>query len=95
MLASNFAHKRYRSVCFDLTAKQRHQSGGTRGCMLRVELLNSFLSIKRITLTKVAMSRSRIRARVSIRINGSNKHGLTGVFKWEAGMYRLDQETGA
>jgi len=33
-LARDFAHKRYRAVCSDLTAKQRRKLGGTKTCMV-------------------------------------------------------------
>jgi len=92
-LASDFAHKRYRSVCSDLTARERQKLGGTKGCMVRVELLNSFASIKRFTLVKASINRKRTRATISVRINGSHKHVLKGVFRWEGGKYRLDHQT--
>jgi hypothetical protein len=94
-LARDFAHKRYRSVCSDLAAKERSKLGGTKGCMLRVELLNSVTSIRRFTLIKANINRKRTQANISVRINGSRKHVLRGLFRWEGGMYRLDHETGA
>jgi len=94
-LARDFAHKRYRSVCSDLTARERQKLGGTKGCMLRVEVLNSFASIKRFTLVKATINRTRTRATITVRINGSSKHILKGVFRWEGRKYRLDHQTGA
>ena len=75
-LAGAFAHKRYRSVCSDLTAKQRRKLGGTKSCMVKVELLNSSASIKRFTLVKARLNKSRTRATIKVRINGSSKHVL-------------------
>lgn len=94
-LAGAFAHKRYRAVCSDLTAKQRRKLGGTKSCMLKVELLNSSASIKRFTLVKAKLNKSRTRATIKVRINGSSKHVLSGVFRWEGRKYRLDRESGA
>jgi hypothetical protein len=94
-LAGDFAHKRYRSVCSDLTAKQRRKLGGTKGCMLKVELLNVSTPIKRLTLVKAKINRRHTRASLTVRINGSSKHVLKGVFRWEGRRYRLDRESGA
>ena len=90
-LAGDFAHKRYRAVCADLTARARHGLGGTSGCMLKVALLNSFAPIKRFTIAKVGINRRHTKAKVVVRINGSHKRA---VFLWEAGKYRLDHYVG-
>jgi len=90
-LAGDFAHKRYRAVCADLTARARGRLGGTSGCMLKVALLNSFSPIKRFTIGKVGINRRHTRAKVVVHINGSRKRG---VFLWEAGKYRLDHYVG-
>jgi hypothetical protein len=94
-LAGDFAHKRYRSVCSDLTAQQRRKLGGTKACMLKVELLNSSASIKSFTVVKAKINKRRTRATISARINGSSKRVLKGTFKWEGRKYRLDRESGA
>lgn len=86
-LAGDFAHKSYRAVCADLTARARRRLGGTSGCMLKVELLNKFSPIKRFTIAKVGINRRHTRAKVVVHINGSRKRA---VFLWEAGKYRLD-----
>jgi hypothetical protein len=94
-LAGDFAHKRYRAVCSDLTAKQRHKLGGTKKCMLKVQLLNLSSPIKSLTLVKAKINRRHTRASIAVRINGSSKHVLKGVFRWEGRKYRLDRESGA
>jgi hypothetical protein len=94
-LAGDFAHKRYRAVCSDLTAKQRRKLGGTKTCMVKVELLNSSASIKRFTLVKARINKRRTRATISARINGSSTRVLKGMFRWEGRKYRLDRESGA
>ncbi len=94
-LAGDFAHERYRAVCADLTARQRRKLGGTKSCMVKVELLNFSASIKRFTLLKAKINKSRTRANISARINGSSTHLLAGVFRWEGRKYHLDRESGA
>jgi len=56
------------------------QAEGTKECMLRVTLLNSSASIKRFTLVKAAINRSRTRAAISVRINGGTERVLKGAF---------------
>jgi len=90
-LAGDFAHKRYRAVCVDLTARARRHLGGTSGCMLKVAMLNSFSPVKRFTIAKVGINRRHTQAMVVVRINGSRKRA---VFLWEAGKYRLDHYVG-
>ena len=94
-LAGDFAHKRYRAVCSGLTAKQRRKLGGTKTCMVKVELLNSSASIKRFTLIKAKINKRRTCATISACINGSSKRVLKGMFRWEGRKYRLDRESGA
>jgi hypothetical protein len=90
-LAGDFAHKRYRAVCADLTAKARRHLGGTSGCMLKVALLNSLSPIKRFTIVKAEINRRHTQASVVVRINGSRKRA---VFLWEARKYHLDHYVG-
>lgn len=44
-IASDYAHKRYRAVCADLTKKERKHLGGTSACMLKIAVLNAFVPI--------------------------------------------------
>lgn len=93
-LSGDFAHQHYRSVCSDLTAGERQKLGGMQGCILRVGLLNSLTPVKRFTLVRATINRKRTRATISVRINGSQKRVLKGVFRWEGGKYRLDHQNG-
>lgn len=90
-LAGAFAHKRYRAVCSDLTAKERHRLGGTSRCMLKMALLNSLSPIKRFRIVRAGIKRHHTQATVVVRINGRRNRA---VFLWEAGKYRLDHYIG-
>jgi hypothetical protein len=94
-LAGNYEHKRYRAVCSDLTARERRQLGGTTKCMLKVTLLNSLAPIKRFTIVKAKLDRRHRQATVVLIVNGNGKRTLRAVFRWEAGLYRLDHQIGS
>lgn len=93
-LASDYAHHHWRAVCADLTKKMLKKLGGTTRCMLEVALINSFLPIKKFTITAAKLKRGDAGAAVSIFVNGKRKHVLHAVVKWEGGRYRLDHESG-
>ena len=94
-LAGNYEHKRYRGVCSDLTARERRHLGGTSKCMLQVTLLNSLAPIKRFTIVKAKLDRRHRQATVALIVNGNAKRVLHAVFRWEAGLYRLDHQIGS
>lgn len=93
-IASDYAHKRYRSVCADLTKKERKHLGGTTRCMLKVALINAFVPIKKFTIVATKLNKSNAWAAVSLFVNGNRKHLVRAVVKWEGGSYRLDHQTG-
>ncbi len=66
-LAHDYAHKRYRAVCSDLTKKERNHLGGTSKCMLAIAVLNAFVPIKKFTIT-AAEAREDPRARHGLRL---------------------------
>jgi hypothetical protein len=93
-IASDYAHKRYRGVCSDLTKKERKHLGGTSQCMLAIAVLNAFMPIKRFTITAAKLARSNTQGTVSVYVNGNKKHVVHAVVKWEGGAYRLDHQSG-
>jgi hypothetical protein len=93
-LAHDYAHKRYRAVCADLTAKERKHFGGTSECMLAVALINHFVPIKKFTITAAKLAKSHAQGAVSLFVNGNKKHRVRAVVKWEGGRYRLDHQSG-
>jgi hypothetical protein len=93
-LASDYAHHRYRAICSDLTAKERKHLGGTKKCMLKVALINSFVPIKKFTITSAKLGKSRLAGAVSLFVNGNKKHLMKALVKWEGGQYRLDHASG-
>jgi hypothetical protein len=93
-IASDYAHKRYRSVCADLTAKERKHLGGTSRCMLEIALINAFVPIKKFTIIATKLDRGDKQAAVSLFVNGNRKHLVHAIVKWEGGQYRLDHQSG-
>jgi len=93
-IASDYAHKRYRAVCSDLTAKERKHLGGTSQCMLKIALVNAFVPIKKFTIVSAKLARSDKQAAVSVYVNGNRKHIVHAIVKWEGGAYRLDHQSG-
>ncbi len=93
-IASDYKHKRYRSVCSDLTKKERKHLGGTSRCMLEIALINAFVPIKKFTIAAAKLGRGGKQAAVSIYVNGNKKHLVHAVVKWEGGQYRLDHQSG-
>jgi hypothetical protein len=93
-IASDYAHKRYRGVCSDLTKKERRHLGGTSKCMLEIAFLNAFVPIKKFTITAAKLARSNAQGSVSLYVNGNKKHVVHAVVKWEGGAYRLDHQSG-
>lgn len=93
-LASDYAHKRYRAVCADLTKKERKHLGGTSKCMLAIAVLNAFVPIRKFTITTAALVKSHALGTVSLYVNGNRKHVVHAVVKWEGGSYRLDHQSG-
>jgi hypothetical protein len=93
-LASDYRHKRYRSVCADLTAKERKHLGGTSQCMLVIALVNHFVPIKKFTITATKLAKGNLQGAVTLFINGNKKHRVRAAVKWEGGQYRLDHQTG-
>jgi hypothetical protein len=93
-LASDYAHKRYRAVCSDMTNKERKHLGGTSQCMMKVAALNAFMPIKTFTITAAKLAKTNMRAAISVYVNGNKKHVIHALVKWEGGQYRLDHESG-
>lgn len=93
-IVHDYAHKRYRAVCSDLTKKERRHLGGTSQCMLKIALLNAFVPIKKFTIVAVKLGKSDMQAAVSVYVNGNKKHVVHAVVKWEGGAYRLDHQSG-
>ena len=93
-IAHDYAHKRYRSVCSDLTKKERRHLGGTSKCMLAIAVLNVFVPIKKFTITAATLAKSHAQGAVSVYVNGNKKHVVHAVVKWEGGAYRLDHQSG-
>jgi hypothetical protein len=93
-IARDYAHKRYRAVCSDLTKRERTHLGGTSRCMLEIALLNAFVPIKKFTLTGAKLANRNARGTVSVYVNGNRKHIVHAVVRWEGGAYRLDHESG-
>jgi len=63
--------------------------------MLKVTLLNSLSPIKRFTIVKAKLGKRHTLATVALIVNGNGKRVLRGVFRWEAGVYRLDHQIGS
>ena len=63
--------------------------------MLKVELLNSSVSINVFTLDLARLNKRRTRATIKARINGAASTSSSGLFRWEGRKYRLDRESGA
>jgi hypothetical protein len=93
-LAHDYAHKRYRSVCADLTAKERKRLGGTSNCMLAIALVNHYVPVKKFTITAAKVAKGNTQGTVSLYVNGVKKHLVHAVVKWEGGRYRLDSQSG-
>jgi hypothetical protein len=93
-LAHDYAHKRYRAVCSDLTKNERKHLGGTSRCMLAIAVLNAFVPIKKFTITAAALAKTHARGTVSVYVNGNRKHVVHAVVRWEGGSYRLDHQSG-
>jgi len=93
-LAHDYSHKRYRSVCADLTKKERQHLGGTSQCILKIALINAFVPIKKFTITAAKVTKHGMQGAVSVFVNGNKKHLFHAVVKWEGGAYRLDHQSG-
>ena len=93
-IARDYSHKRYRSVCADLTKRQRERLGGTAQCMLKIAVINALLPIRKFTITGTRLGKRRINATVTLYINGNKRHRIRAVAKWEGGAYRLDRQSG-
>ena len=93
-IAHDYAHKRYRAVCADLTAKERKHLGGTSTCMLAIALINHYVPIKKFTITAAKVAKRNTQGTVSLYVNGNKKHLVHAVAKWEGGQYRLDHQSG-
>ncbi len=93
-IAHDYAHKRYRAVCADLTKHERQHLGGTSQCMLKIALINAFVPIKKFTITAAKLSLRDTQGAVSVYVNGNKKHLFHAVVKWEGGAYRLDHQSG-
>ena len=93
-LASDYAHKRYRAVCSDLTKKELKHLGGTSQCMLKIAIINAFVPIKKFTIVAAKLSKGRLQATVAIYVNGNRKHLIHAIVHWQGGAYRLDHQSG-
>lgn len=93
-IASDYAHKRYRAVCADLTKKELKHLGGTSQCMLKIAVVNAFVPIKKFTIIAAKLAKGNVQGTVSVFVNGIKKHVMRGVVKWEGGRYRLDHQSG-
>jgi hypothetical protein len=93
-LARDYAHRRYRAVCSDLTRRERKHLGGRSQCMFTVAVLNAFVSIKKYTIVAAKLGKRHSRGTVSLIVNGNRKHVVHAVVKWERRAYRLDRESG-
>jgi hypothetical protein len=93
-IAGDYAHKRYRAVCADLTKKERNHLGGTSQCMLKIAVVNAFVPIKKFTITTAKLAKGNAQGTVSLYVNGKRKHLIHAVVKWEGGRYRLDHQSG-
>jgi hypothetical protein len=93
-IASDYSHKRFRSVCADLTKNERKQLGGTSKCMLKMAVLQAFMPVKKITIAKAKLTKRNARATVDVYLDGIKKHLVHAFVKWEGGAYRLDHQSG-
>jgi hypothetical protein len=93
-IAHDYAHKRYRAVCSDLTRRERKHLGGTSQCMLAIAVVNAFVPIKKFTITAAKLTTGHRQGTVSLYVNGNKKHVVHAVVKWEGGAYRLDHQSG-
>ncbi|HZS31614.1 MAG TPA: hypothetical protein VFA37_10175 [Gaiellaceae bacterium] len=88
-LAGAYEHKRYRTVCGDLTASALKRLGGASKCTLKAAALHLVLPIRRLTVVKVTLEKRRTEAVVAASVNGNRKKILRAVLDWQAGTYRL------
>ena len=93
-LALDYKRKHYRAVCADLTTKELKHLGGTSQCMPKIALINALVPIRKFTIASTKFNKSRVRAGVSLYINGAKKHLVHAAVKWEGGAYRLDHMSG-
>jgi hypothetical protein len=62
--------------------------------MLAIAVLNSFVPIKKFTITGAKLAKRNSQGAVSIFVNGNKKHIVHALVKWEGGAYRLDHQSG-